>query len=120
MLLQWSLGGKGLAPSLRLVGAFDLSTVEERTGVRTLLVMDDLPTRGRLRAKGLTCAIHTESCQPIAKGLKYACSRGMSTDKQNTQGTPGDNEEADTASGGAPETPDTTDESGRPVENPSG
>lgn len=44
----------------------------------------------------------------------------MSSDKQNTQGTPGDNEEADTASGGAPESPDTTDEAGRPVENPSG
>lgn len=27
----------------------------------------------------------------------------MSTDKYNTHGTPGDNEEADTASGGAPE-----------------
>ena len=41
-------------------------------------------------------------------------------DKQNTQGTPGDDEEADTASGGAPEAPDTTDEAGRPVDNPSG
>jgi hypothetical protein len=44
----------------------------------------------------------------------------MSTDKQNTQGTPGENEEADTASGGAPEKPDTVDDEGRPVENPSG
>ncbi len=44
----------------------------------------------------------------------------MDSDKQNTQGTPGDNEEADTASGGPPEKPDTTDENGRPVENPSG
>ena len=46
---------------------------------------------------------------------------------QNTQGTPGPNEEADTASGGAPERPDqdlldeeTTDEDGKPVDNPSG
>jgi hypothetical protein len=44
----------------------------------------------------------------------------MGSDKQNTPGTPGDNEEADTASGGAPEKPDTTDENGRPVDNPSG
>ena len=35
------------------------------------------------------------------------CSGCMSIEKQNTQGTPGENEEADTASGGAPETPDT-------------
>jgi len=41
----------------------------------------------------------------------------MIIDKQNTQGTPGDNEEADTASGGAPESQDTTDEAGRPAEN---
>ena len=39
---------------------------------------------------------------------------------QNTQGTPGDDMEADTASGGAPEEPDTTDANGRPVDNPSG
>ncbi|MDQ1128305.1 hypothetical protein [Microbacterium sp. SORGH_AS_0888] len=46
----------------------------------------------------------------------------MSTpDGHNAQGTPGDDEEADTASGGAPEAPDvTTDENGRPVDNPSG
>ena len=44
----------------------------------------------------------------------------MSIDKQNTQGTPGENAEADTASGGAPEKPDTTDDEGRPLENPSG
>jgi hypothetical protein len=43
----------------------------------------------------------------------------MSTDIHNTQGTPGDDEEADTASGGAPEKPDTEDEHGRPLENPS-
>lgn len=37
------------------------------------------------------------------------------------QGTPAGDTEADTASGGAPEEPDlTTDEHGRPVENPSG
>lgn len=45
-------------------------------------------------------------------------------DTHNTQGTPdpGTNadEEADTASGGAPEQPDTTDDQGRPVDNPSG
>lgn len=44
----------------------------------------------------------------------------MDRDSQNTQGTPGADEEADTASGGAPEKPDTTDEKGRPVDNPSG
>lgn len=53
------------------------------------------------------------------------------SDPQNTQGTPGENEEADTASGGAPDdsAPDdtdalleeeTTDDQGRPLENPSG
>lgn len=53
------------------------------------------------------------------------------TDPQNTQGTPGHDVEADTASGGAPEQPDhdaaaeiasdhTTDDDGTPVENPSG
>ncbi|WP_198165884.1 hypothetical protein [Agromyces laixinhei] len=30
-------------------------------------------------------------------------------DTQNTHGTPGENEEADTASGGAPEKPDSTE-----------
>ncbi|MDN3495190.1 hypothetical protein QL996_04565 [Planococcus sp. APC 4015] len=44
----------------------------------------------------------------------------MGEDK-NTQGTPGEEIEADTASGGAPDEPDmTTDEHGKPVENPSG
>ncbi|WP_192625544.1 hypothetical protein [Microbacterium sp. OAE522] len=59
------------------------------------------------------------------------------SDPQNTHGTPGENEEADTASGGAPDAPDgqspdgttstdeilddeTTDEDGSPLENPSG
>lgn len=42
------------------------------------------------------------------------------SDKQNTHGVPDENPEADTASGGAPEEPDTTDENGKPVENPSG
>lgn len=52
------------------------------------------------------------------------------SDPQNTQGTPGADEEADTASGGAPDdaSPDTdeiledetTDDEGRPLENPSG
>jgi hypothetical protein len=41
-------------------------------------------------------------------------------DQANTQGVPDENAEADTASGGAPEKPDTTDENGRPVDNPSG
>ena len=41
-------------------------------------------------------------------------------DQPNTQGVPGENDEADTASGGAPEKPDTTDANGRPVDNPSG
>jgi len=44
----------------------------------------------------------------------------MDRDTQNIQGTPGGNEEADTASGGAPDLPDTTDEEDRPLENPSG
>ncbi|MFT4211123.1 MAG: hypothetical protein QM626_04555 [Microbacterium sp.] len=51
----------------------------------------------------------------------------METDSgQNTHGTPDGDQDADTASGGAPEprgTPDendTTDENGRPVDNPSG
>jgi hypothetical protein len=39
---------------------------------------------------------------------------------QNTQGVADENAEADTASGGAPEPPDATDEDGTPVENPSG
>lgn len=44
----------------------------------------------------------------------------------NTQGAPGEDMEADTASGGAPEDsdgidlPETTDENDRPVDNPSG
>ena len=58
------------------------------------------------------------------------------SDPKNTQGTPGPDEEADTASGGAPDDgpdteddgPDTeevleaetTDENGKPLENPSG
>jgi hypothetical protein len=54
------------------------------------------------------------------------------SDPKNTQGTPGADEEADTASGGAPEDngadkdtdeiieDETTDEQGRPLENPSG
>ncbi|MGM7666075.1 hypothetical protein [Microbacterium sp. A93] len=41
----------------------------------------------------------------------------MDSDKHNTQGTPGDNEEADTASGGAPEKPDSTAEKERTEEN---
>jgi len=56
-------------------------------------------------------------------------------DEANLQGDPGSNTEADTASGGAPEDPqtdastytgdtgsgdDTTDEDGTPVDNPSG
>ncbi len=41
-------------------------------------------------------------------------------DQHSTHGTPDtDEEEADTASGGAPETP-TTDDDGHPVDNPSG
>lgn len=57
------------------------------------------------------------------------------SDPSNTQGTPGADEEADTASGGAPDQPDdsadqadvqstlddqTTDDEGKPLENPSG
>jgi len=58
------------------------------------------------------------------------------SDPKNTHGTPGPDEEADTASGGAPEEPgrenasgadpdevleeETTDENGMPLENPSG
>ena len=47
-------------------------------------------------------------------------------DPQNTHGTPGPDEEADTASGGAPDDAEqviedeTTDDEGRPLENPSG
>lgn len=41
----------------------------------------------------------------------------MDRDKYNTHGTPGDNEEADTASGGAPEKPDATDENDNTEEN---
>ena len=44
----------------------------------------------------------------------------MTDDTQNTQGTPDGDLEADTASGGAPEQPDTTDDDDRPVDNPSG
>lgn len=54
------------------------------------------------------------------------------SDPKNTQGTPGADEEADTASGGAPEesgasedtedmlADETTDDQGKPLENPSG
>lgn len=48
------------------------------------------------------------------------------SDPKNTRGTPGPAEEADTASGGAPDDTDkvleeeTTDEDGKPLENPSG
>jgi hypothetical protein len=48
------------------------------------------------------------------------------SDPKNTQGTPGADEQADTASGGAPDDVDqvleeeTTDDDGRPLENPSG
>lgn len=53
------------------------------------------------------------------------------SDPHNTHGVPGPDEEADTASGGAPEAPDhtstddvlddeTTDDEGKPLENPSG
>lgn len=41
----------------------------------------------------------------------------MDNDKYNPHGTPGDNEEADTASGGAPEKPDRTDEKDHKEEN---
>lgn len=52
------------------------------------------------------------------------------SDPSNTQGTPGADEEADTASGGAPDETststddiledETTDEDGAPLQNPSG
>jgi len=38
----------------------------------------------------------------------------------DTQGTPHQDPEADTASGGAPEPPETEDKDGTPKENPSG
>ena len=57
---------------------------------------------------------------PLARALCTVWSVVMDRDTQNTQGTPGDDEEADTASGGAPEKPATTDENGMPVDNPSG
>lgn len=41
MPLQRWFGGKGHAPAVRLIGAFDLPTAEEGARVRTLLVMDD-------------------------------------------------------------------------------
>ena len=45
----------------------------------------------------------------------------MSKSGPNTMGVPDDADpEADTASGGAPDKPDTTDDDGTPVENPSG
>ena len=37
-------GGKSRAPQLRLIGAFELPTVDERARVRTLLLMDDAAT----------------------------------------------------------------------------
>lgn len=48
------------------------------------------------------------------------------SDPQNVHGTPGPNENADTASGGSPDDTDevldeeTTDDQGRPHDNPSG
>ena len=48
------------------------------------------------------------------------------SDPKNTHGTPGPDEQADTASGGAPDDADqiledeTTDDEGKPLENPSG
>jgi hypothetical protein len=41
-------------------------------------------------------------------------------EQHNTQGVPDQDPDADTASGGAPEPPDTTDENDMPVDNPSG
>lgn len=43
MPLQRWFGGKGHAPAVRLIGAFELPAVEEGVRVRTLLVMDDAP-----------------------------------------------------------------------------
>lgn len=50
---------------------------------------------------------------------------GNTGDTHNIHGTtdpaePGAHDEGDTASGGSPEQPDTTDDQGRPVDNPSG
>ncbi|MDQ7878560.1 hypothetical protein Q9R08_11285 [Microbacterium sp. QXD-8] len=41
-------------------------------------------------------------------------------DQHNTQGVPGENADADTASGGAPESPDTTDDERHARQQPSG
>ena len=63
-------------------------------------------------------------------GSSHLTEEKSMSDPQNTQGTPGPDEEADTASGGAPDdsSPDTdemledetTDDEGKPLENPSG
>lgn len=45
---------------------------------------------------------------------------GTVPDEQNTQGVPDGDTEADTASGGAPDDSETTDEQGLPLDNPSG
>ena len=45
---------------------------------------------------------------------------GNEKDHHNTHGTPDGDGDADTASGGAPAEPGTTDESGIPVDNPAG
>ncbi len=61
--------------------------------------------------------------RPLSDTAGGACTEGMSDDKQNMHGVPGEYEEADTASGGAPDSDQddtTTDDDGTPVDNPSG
>ena len=63
----------------------------------------------------------SRDCQASGACFAAGCEvSGMDRNTHNTQGVPGEDEDADTASGGAPEMPDTTDENGAPVDNPSG
>lgn len=72
-------------------------------------------------------SLHRPSVEPTDRQAEEM----QMSDPQNTQGTPGADEEADTASGGAPDESsskstdeiiedETTDEDGKPLENPSG
>ena len=66
------------------------------------------------------CTARLLCCQAVAETTVVAWAASMDSEKQNTQGTPNEDEAADTASGGAPDAPDTTADEDRPVDNPSG
>ena len=80
---------------------------------------DGSPNRAT-RTMFVRCTARLPCCQAVAETTAGAWAASMDSEKQNTQGTPDEDEAADTASGGAPDAPDTTDDEDRPVDNPSG